>query len=200
MNFELFLAIFVKFVFLLTPFFAINMFISLTQGCDRDRQRAIAIKVTLVTLGLCTLLFFLGKPMLVMFGLDLNGFRMGAGVLLMLTAIALAQGPVEAPKSMDAEDVAVVPLAIPTILGPATISTILVYGTEQDTAGKKCTAFAALISALLCVGVLLWFANFIERLVGPRVLRILSKLTGIILAAIAAQMIMAGYKNLMNGP
>ena len=99
----------------------------------------------------------------------------------------------KAPPDANAEaDIAVVPLAMPVIVGPATTGTLLVMGAGLGDVTEKVIGSLALLLAVACLGIMLLLATAIERGIGHRGLNILSKLTGIILAALAAQMIMDG--------
>jgi multiple antibiotic resistance protein len=93
---------------------------------------------------------------------------------------------------------AVVPLAIPITVGPATTGVLLVMGADMNTPSGKAVALSALLCAALTVGILLWMAGRIERRIGKTGLSILSKLTGLMLASLAAQMIMTGVRNFMS--
>ena len=197
---ETFFTIYIKFFFLLTPFSILSIFLLMTEGKSEAYRRALANKVTLATVAICALFFFAGEEALALMGLTADSFRVGAGVLLMLTAIALAQGYGSRREAGgDDDDIAVVPLAIPAILGPACISTILVYGIQLKGMNGRMMGFAALSLALVSLGLILRSSMAIGRVVGKRNLRILSKLSGIILAAIAAQMIFLGAANLVKG-
>lgn len=96
------------------------------------------------------------------------------------------------------EDITVVPMAMPIIVGPATTGTLLVLGAEISDAFFKGLGCAALLLAVASVGTILLLASFIERVVGKRGLNILSKVTGLILSALAAQMILVGVKHFFS--
>jgi multiple antibiotic resistance protein len=103
---------------------------------------------------------------------------------------------VSAPDSR--EDIAVVPLAIPITVGPGTIGALLVMGAGLDTVTEKATASAALLCAVLAVGGLLFMAGRLEKFLGQQGLTILTKLTGLFVSAIAAQIFFTGLKNFMD--
>ena len=81
---------------------------------------------------------------------------------------------------------------MPIIVGPATVGTLLVLGAEIDGLLRKTVGALALLLALAAVGTFLLLAAAVERALGRRGLNILSKITGLVLAALAAQMILAG--------
>lgn len=187
-----FVAVWLKFFFIFTPFFALSMFLSMTGDYTEKRRRRLAVMISVAVVVLCIGLLFLGNQIFAIFGITLNAFRIGVGALLFLSAISLVQGR-KAPSDENQEaDIAVVPLAMPVIVGPATTGTLLVMGAGLSNVTEKIVGCAALLFAVLCLGVMLLLSTAIERGIGHRGLNILSKLTGIILAALAAQMIMDG--------
>ena len=187
-----FVTVWLKFFFLFTPFFALSMFLSMTGDYTEKRRRKLAVMISVAVAVLCIGLLFLGNQIFAIFGITLNAFRIGVGALLFLSAVSLVQGRKSSPDANQEADIAVVPLAMPVIVGPATTGTLLVMGAGLSSVTEKAVGCLALLFAVLCVGVMLLLATAIERGIGYRGLNILSKLTGIILAALAAQMIMDG--------
>ncbi|MCJ8499176.1 MarC family protein [Desulfatitalea alkaliphila] len=196
---SLLLSLWIKLFFVLTPFFALTMFLTLTEGYDAPERRKLALKVALVTAAVCLVLFFAGRQIFALFGITLDAFRIGAGVLLLLSGISLVHGRATAAAAGAAEgDVAVVPLAIPIIVGPATTGTLLVLGAEMVGLAQKAVGVLALLAAVACIGGVLLAGTYIQRALGIRGIAILSKLTGLILSALAAQMIMMGVQGFLG--
>jgi len=186
----------IKFFFLFAPFFVVSMFLSLTRGCSVGERRSIANRAVLAALLISLVLFFFGQPMFEVLGITLDSFRVGAGVLLFLSAISLVKDGVRSHADLPEQardDVAVVPLSIPTIIGPATIGTILVFGAELQ-GWNLAWGLAGMALALLSLLLLLHAAVRIERLLGNNGLNVLSKITGLILAAMACEIIVAGLR------
>ncbi|MBU1002370.1 MAG: MarC family protein [Proteobacteria bacterium] len=194
---NLFISIFIKFFVLLTPFFVLTMFLALTKGMDRPARRAVAVRVTLAVIVACLVLFFFGNALFALLGITVDSFRIGAGALLFLSAVALVRGSPGAVPSEDGGDVSVVPLAIPITVGPASTGALLVLGAGLD-ASQKLVGCAALVSAILCVGAILFMSHHVQRLLGKMGIEILTKLTGLILAALAAQIVFTGIVNFMG--
>ncbi len=194
----LFINTFIKFFFLLTPFFLLTTFLSMTRGMDVTQKKKIAVKVTLSMIVICIILFHIGNQIFAVFGITLDSFRIGTGILLILSAITLVQGPRGMQAPAEGEDISVVPLAIPVAVGPATIGALLVMGGELSGINEKAVGLSAIVTALLCVGLILFLSGLIERIVKVRGLTILSKITGLILAALAAQMIMTGIAGFLG--
>jgi len=194
----LFVSLWMKLFFVLTPFFGLTMFLGMTEGYDTSRRRRLALAVSAAVALTSLVLFFAGRQIFSVFGITLDSFRIGAGVLLFLSGIRLVHGSPGSTGTTGDGDVAVVPLAIPIIVGPATTGTLLVMGAELNTLWAKAVGCSALLFAVACVGAVLLAGSFIQRCLGTRGIAILSRLTGLILAAIAAQMIMTGIQGFLG--
>ncbi len=190
------ISIFLKFFFLLTPFFVLSILLAMTVGWEARARRALAVRVTMAVLIICTGLFLFGGFVFTVFGITLDAFRVGAGALLFLSGLSLTRGEIVRPAE-DAGGIAVVPLAIPITVGPATTGALLVMGGELTSTADKLVAGSAMLSAALVVGVMLFMSSALERRLGRTGLGILSKLTGLILVSMAAQMIFTGARNLL---
>jgi len=188
----LFLSEWIKLSFVFTPFFALSMFLSMTEGYSESRRRRLALAVSGAVAVLCLVLFFAGNQLFSLFGITLNSFRIGAGALLFLSAVGMVQGNTATFGATRDGNIAVVPLAMPIIVGPATTGILLVLGAELDSVTAKGLGSLAVLLAVAGLCVILLLSSFIQRLLGNRGIVILSKLTGLILAALAAQMIMTG--------
>ena len=187
-----------KFFFLLTPFFVLSMFISCTQDFSERARKLLALRVTMAVFIVCATLFFFGNLIFKIFDITLDAFRIGGGALLFLSAVTLVNGAAahthqESPAIDNRSDIAVVPLAIPVTVGPATTGALLIMGAEPFGGIMiKVVQFFGLMTAITLLGVLLYCSTFLERILKKRGIVILSKLTGLILSALAAQMIFTG--------
>ncbi|MBN2618831.1 MAG: MarC family protein [Spirochaetales bacterium] len=182
--------------FLYTPFFALSMFLSMTDHAAEKERITLALKTTFSVLLISLILLFFGNQIFKVFGITVDAFRIGAGSLLFLSAVSLIQG--KKTNTIDPhDDFTVVPLAIPTIVGPATIGTIMVMGSEFGSLDEKITGSFAVAAAAISVGIILIVSSYIERAIKKRGIIIISKLTGLILAALAAQMIFTGIKSFL---
>lgn len=195
-----FFAIYVKFFFIMTPFFVTTIFLSVTKGIDESDKRRLAIKVTLAIAISCMIILFFGKYIFELFGITLDAFRIGAGALLFLTAVDLVQKDVNAEPTCKADILkhAVVPLAIPVTVGPGTVGALMVMGADMDGLEDLILGSSALLGAILSIGVLLYLSGHIERLIGRTGLIVFSKVTGLVLSALSAQLIFTGIKNFLH--
>jgi len=195
-----FFAIYVKFFFIMTPFFVTTIFLSMTKGISESDKRRLAIKVTLAIAISCMIILFFGKYIFELFGITLDAFRIGAGALLFLTAVDLVQKDVNAEPTCKADILkhAVVPLAIPVTVGPGTVGALMVMGADMDGLEDLMLGSSALLGAIFSIGVLLYLSGHIERLIGRTGLIVFSKVTGLVLSALSAQLIFTGIKNFLR--
>lgn len=189
----------VKLFALLTPPAALSAFLGGTRHYDNQRKRRTALRAGSAVFIMGTVLYFFGDTLFSIFGFTLDAFRIGAGILLFLTAVSLMNPPAEshAPDHAD-EDISIVPLAIPICLGPASIGTLMVLGASAPSFGARMTGFVALAIASALITLMLLMADHLQRLLGRTGLAVLAKLTGLLLAAIAAQVVFSGIKNIMH--
>jgi len=191
---------YLKLFFLLTPFFIIGMFISMTDGIPSSERRRLARNVALCTMMVCLIIFLFGAFIMRIFDITVDAFRAGSGVLLMLTAISAVMRQPEAEKTKvvygNIQEMALVPMAVPMTAGPAVLGTLMVAGTDAVSMVSRFAIVLAIVLATSSIGVCLVFADKIEKLLGHARIIILSKLTGLILGAIAAQMIVYGCRGL----
>ena len=199
---ELYFTIAVKFVFLFAPFFVVTMFLALTRGESAAVKHSIIIRAILASATIGVVLFFAGPLLFEIIGITLNSFRIGAGSLLFLTAVSLVNSGVrQHAKGLpdeDRDDISVVPLAMPVIVGPATIGTILVLGAELPTFRETFVGMLGMLSALLVLGGMLVLSGGLERVLGKTGLNILSKVSGLILAAMAAEIVFTGIAGFLG--
>ncbi len=196
---EIFLSTFIKIFFIFTPFFVLSVFLTLTSDFTGREKKTLAIKVTISVIIISLVLLFFGRYIFSLFGITLDAFRIGAGVLLFLSGVELVRGSKGGTKINDASlnELAVVPLAIPIIIGPGAIGILFVMGVSFKGTTPLFFATAGLICAILSIGIMLYSSQFIEKFLGKQGLVILTKITGIFIAAISAQLILTGVKNFL---
>lgn len=194
--FSTFISSTIRFLFLLAPFFVVTMFLALTRGLPAAEKASIIQRACISAFVLGLVLFFAGPLLFSAVGITLDSFRIGAGSLLFLTAISLVtsgtRNHATGLPEEDRDDIAVVPLAIPVMIGPATIGAILVYGAELKTVPEVTGGLLGLVSGLLILGVLLRLSGYLEKALGKTGLNILSKISGLILSAMAAEIVLTG--------
>lgn len=193
MPFSEFFAVFVKFFFILTPFFIIAVFLAMTENETVEVRHALAVRITIAVVIISLILFFAGMTIFTTLGITVDAFRIGAGALLFLSGVSLVSGKLELPAAKRSiMDLAVVPLAIPVTLGPGSVGALVVMSTETTSLTARLLTALAIVVASLAVGVLLYLSAEIKRLIGRSGISMLSKLTGLILAALSSHMMFTG--------
>ncbi len=197
---DFFIATFLKMFFVMTPFFVLSVFLTVTHEASLADKRHLAVRVTFSVVVISLVLMYFGRYIFAIFGVTLDAFRIGAGALLFMSAVGLVNGNKEGQKLADYKlsELAVVPLALPITVGPATIGVLLVMAADNDTLGEFIVESSAMGAAILVIGLMLYFSNFIEQFIGKQGLSIVSKITGIILAALSAQIMFTGIKSFLE--
>lgn len=197
---DIFISTFLKMFFIMTPFFVLSVFLTLTQDATPKEKKALAIKVTVSVIIASLILLFFGKHIFSVFGITLDAFRIGAGALLFLTAVELVKGSKDGAKASDKDisQLAVVPLAIPVTIGPGTIGILLVMGATFESKASLIMGSLALVSAVVVIGLMLYTSTVFERLIGKQGLLVISKITGLFLAALSAQIVFTGIKGFLE--
>jgi len=195
-----FISVYIKFFFIMTPFFVLSMFLSMTKDLEDTQKKQIAIKVTIAVIVASMIILHFGKYIFDLFEITLDAFRIGAGALLFLTAVDLIKKDVDEKISCETDILkhTVVPLAIPITVGPGTIGALMVMGAGMKNISTLAIGSVALLCSIISVGILLYFSAPIKKLLGSTGLIVLMKITGLIVAALSAQIIFTGIKNFLE--
>ncbi len=182
----------IKLYALMTPPAVLSAFLGHTKHYTPAQKHAIALKTSLAIFIIGVVLYVFGSNLFEIFGFTLDAFRIGSGVLLMLTAISLMNddGQEEHPEAEG--DISVVPLAIPLGMGPASIGAVMVMGASAKNRHELMVGVFALFLAAFGMFLLLRLGDIVGRILRDTGIAVLAKLTGLLLAAIAAQVIFTG--------
>lgn len=166
----------------------IPVFIGMLRSFNQAHQRRIILREMTIALGLMLLFSYFGKQVLGFLDLQLYALRIGGGVILFLIGLNMLF-PRKADEKVFQEEPFIVPLAIPLMTGPGTISTIMIFADQvQNDWWMLLSIFIAWLPSLI----LLLLSAFIKNLVGEAALYALEKIAGMILAFIAIQMFTVG--------
>ena len=193
------LSLYLNLFFLLTPFFVLGVFITITEGAEIKLRRRLAFRIALGASAVTLCIFWCGGIIMRLFGITVDAFRAGSGVLLLLTAVSLVLDKAQQHRETAADkllDLAVVPMAVPITAGPATLGTLMVWGMTTSSVDLRLVTSIAILAACFSIGGMLAISDKINKLLGHSNITILSKITGLILSAIALQMIVVGAKNI----
>jgi multiple antibiotic resistance protein len=187
-------SIYLKMMVLYTPFFGLSCFLALTRKHPLAERRRMAGQVALAVLVSSVTLFLFGRFIFILFGITADAFRIGAGSVLFLSALAMAQGKTPAADRRANNGIIIVPLTIPVIVGPGTIGALLVMDVSQ-TFNARLVSLAGITLASMTIGLMLFFSDRINRVLGHMGLQIVSRLTGLFVCALAAQIIFTGIRS-----
>jgi multiple antibiotic resistance protein len=175
---------------------------SLTAGATPAQRCAMAIRSVIIAA--FVLLFFatLGKGMLAALGISLDAFRIAGGILLFLIAADMVfekrterrESRAQEVAAREIDDVSVFPMAIPMIAGPGSIASIMLLTSQANGWGERSLVLAALALVLLATLAALLAAGPLMRLLGQKLEAMITRLLGVILAALAAQYVVDGIK------
>jgi multiple antibiotic resistance protein len=197
MEFEFLLTSFVALFIIIDPIGLTPVFIAITQGMDDTLRRKVALRSVLVSAFVISLFIVGGETVLGFIGISMPAFRIAGGILLFLTALDMLFQRRSKRRENQTEqelvdDPSVFPLAIPLIIGPGAIATvILIAGAKPGLVGVASTGF---ITALVLVTVFVFFsaAGRIEKLLGKTGIDVLTRLLGMLLAALSVQFVIEG--------
>ena len=190
----------VRLTLLCTPFFVLSVFFSITGDLKLEEKRTLARRTATAVLIAAFVIYLFGGLIFNYLGITLNAFRIGAGLVLMLSGIELVRSS-GVPKGRDLggdNDVSVVPLAIPVTLGPGTIGALLEMGANEGNLVTKLNDCRAIAIASAVLFVVLYFSDALARLLKGKGIVIVTKLTGMYLVALAAEIIFNGISGFLN--
>lgn len=194
-------------IVIMNPPGAIPFFISMTDNMSKAERRAIPTVTAISIAIVLAVAALIGELILRFFGISIASFKVAGGILLMLMALAMMQAkqsrsrqtPEEAMEAEEKDSIAVVPLAIPLLAGPGSISTVIIYSHGSSHPGHLVVlVLIGCIAAALCWGAL-HAAEPISRLIGRTGINIAMRVMGILLAAIAVEFITGGVMELWPG-
>jgi multiple antibiotic resistance protein len=195
--------IFTALLAILNPWGALPMFLAITgKSSDVERKhiiRTIGFSVAIVL----TVTALIGEKLLGIFGISVASFQVGGSILLLLMAIEMMFGKPkhakEAEIASDMESVAVVPLSVPLIAGPGSISTVIIYANLSRSWIHLVLIITCILLAALVTWLILRAAHRLGSLIGILGLNIASRLMGLLLAAIAVEFFAHGIVKLLPG-
>ena len=187
---ESFLKAFIPLFVAIDPIGLAAIFLALGAGVPEETKKKIATQATWTGGAVALLFLFLGQTIFSALGITPSDFQIAGGLILfILAARDLVHSAAEEPAKL-ADDFGVVPLGMPLIAGPASITTLILLA---QTLGVGVT-FAALVANLVLVVLALAFSERIGRIIRPTGMRAISKIVSLLLAAIAVSMIRQGLK------
>jgi multiple antibiotic resistance protein len=200
---DLFISAFVTFFVVIDPPGCAPIYASLTKDASEAQRRSMAIRAALIAAGILLVFALFGEQLLGALHIELNSFRIAGGVMLFLIAIDMvfekrterredrAQKIIETPEI---EDVSVFPMAMPMIAGPGSIASVMLLMSQNEGLDRSIIVLSALGAVLVLTLLTLVAAGPIMRVLGSKAEAVITRLLGVLLAALAAQFIIDGLR------
>jgi multiple antibiotic resistance protein len=199
---ELFVSAFVTFLVVIDPPGCAPIFASVTSGATPQHRRAMAFRSVIIATGILVFFGLLGRDLLGALGISLSSFRIAGGLLLFLIAVDMVfekrterrENRAEEVKEDKPQDISVFPMAIPMIAGPGSIASIMLLMSRSEGWAEWLVVWGALAATLVLTLLCLLLAGPLMRLLGNRMEAMITRLLGVILAALAVQFVVDGLK------
>ncbi|MDF7776985.1 MarC family protein [Sphingomonas sp. AOB5] len=199
---ELFVSAFVTLFVVIDPPGCAPIFAGLTQGATTAHRRAMAIRAVFVAALILLVFALFGEGLLRALGISLESFKIAGGIMLFLIALEMVfekrterrEDRAEKIKASEVADVSIFPMAMPMIAGPGSIASIMLLMSQNTGTDRTLVVLAALASILLLTLAALMLSAPLMRIVGAKIEAVISRLLGVLLAALAVQFVIDGIR------
>jgi multiple antibiotic resistance protein len=200
---QLFISAFITLFVVIDPPGCAPIYAGLTKGASAAQARSMALRATMIA-GVILLIFALfGQQLLGALHIELNSFRIAGGLMLFFIAFDMVfekrtqrreSRAEKIAQTPEIEDVSVFPMAMPMLAGPGAIAAVMLLMNEAEDWAEASQVLAALAAVLALTGASLIAAGPLIRLLGDKVEAVITRLLGVLLAALAAQYVIDGLK------
>lgn len=194
-----FLSAFILLLLVLDPFGSLPIYISVLGGVKPERRRFIAVRESVVAFGVLVAFMLGGQHFLALMHLSERSLEVAGGVILLIIAIRMIfshGGQAYAPDPSGREPL-IFPLAVPLLAGPSAMATVLLLASREPE--RMWVWVGALTAAVGVSAVVLLTADRLRRLLGDSMVAAVEKLMGLVLTAVAVEMVLAGLKRYFFG-
>jgi multiple antibiotic resistance protein len=205
---ELFTTAFITLAVIIDPPGCAPIFASLTSGTAAVERRRMAIRSALVAWAILMFFALLGEPLLRTLGISLSAFRLAGGIMLFMIALDMVferrterreERAKEIEGTPEADDISVFPMAIPMIAGPGSIASIMLLNARAQGLAEGLVVLAAMTAVILLTLLALLAAGPLMKLIGAKLEAMITRILGVILAALAAQFVLDGLERSLPG-
>ncbi len=186
---DVFGAVFVTLAVIMDPLGSVPLFLGLTAGRTNNKRRKLAWQAVLVSLAVISLFALLGQQILTYLGIGIPALQGAGGLLLMIVALELLTDKQDDPSEVDNVNVALVPLGTPLLAGPGAIVATIVFVQKSHGVGDRVAIGAGILAVHLLVFLSLFFSVSITRVIRESGIVLLTRISGLLLSAIAVQLI-----------
>jgi len=190
---------FVTLFVVIDPIGLAPMFVALTAGMDPAKRRKIGLRACLAAIGLLTVFGLFGDAVLDFIGISMPAFQIAGGILLFLTALDMLferrskRRENQASEEDDSHDPSIFPLAMPLIAGPGAMATmVLLAGAPGTSLGESAAIHLVMLAVIIVVFAMFLTAGLLERALGPTGINVVTRLLGMLLAALSVQFVLDG--------
>ena len=189
-----FLSALVLLLLVLDPFGSVPIYISVLRGVAPERRTLVALRETAIAFAVLAIFMVAGQGFLTLMRLSERSLEVAGGVILLIISVRMvfASGAEVYAAGTEGKEPFVFPLAVPLLAGPSAMATVLLLASRQPE--SLWTWMGALTVAVVISGLVLLSADGIRKLIGSSMVEALEKLMGLVLTAIAVEMILAGLK------
>lgn len=206
MDWSEYLRMFTGLFAIMNPISAVPLYLLFTGNMVNERPK-VARTASLAVFIILVVSMLLGAHILALFNISIDAFRVAGGILLMFIAFNMLQArvgrtrhtPEEDEEALDSSSVAVVPLALPMLVGPASISTVILFSSQTKSAEGMAALFVICLLITLGIWLILHLAPHIGKRMSRTGMNILTRVMGLILASMAVEFIVGGLRNLLPG-
>ena len=191
---ELFAKAFVTVLVIMDPLGSVPVFLALTRGQDVGQRRRSALQASAVAAGVILVFALFGQQLLDLLGISIEALQVAGGLLLLIVALELLRGTEEESLAAAGQNVALVPLGTPLLAGPGAIAATMLYMREASSFGGALSVVAALLGVLAVVYLVFRWSNGVTRLLKDNGIHLLSRILGLLVAAIGTQLVAAAVE------
>jgi len=205
---NLFLMVFGALFSIMNPFGTVPIFVGLTYEHTKKERSKIALKTSINVLIILFISFFIGKYVLLFFGISINALKIGGGLIITSSGFALLTGEFNKHKGMKKKNVkadietrseiALTPLALPMIAGPGTISLLITYNQEYQKLNDVFIIIGAIVLATIGIFIILNSSYYIVKILGASGINALSRIIGFIVIALGIEFIISAVVNIFD--
>lgn len=171
---------------------AIPVFLALTYGQDARTRSRSAWQAVVVAFGVIVVFAIAGRQIMDFLGITIPSLQVAGGLLLLLVALDLLTGKMEAPTQVRDVNVALVPLGTPLLAGPGAIVAAIVFAQQADDVSQVTAIGAAIVAIHIVLYATLRFAGGLMRIIGQGGITVITRIAGLLLSAIAVQLVANG--------
>ena len=199
---ELFFSALITLFVVIDPPGCAPIYAGLTKGAPQAQRTAMALRASVIAALILLFFALLGERLLGALHIELDAFRIAGGLMLFFIAFEMVfekrtqrrEERAEKVAATEVEDVSVFPMAMPMLAGPGAIAAVMLLMNEADTTAETLVVLGALGSVLIITALALVAAGPLMKLFGDRVEAVVTRLLGVLLAALAAQYVIDGLK------